>query len=98
MLTRDPARPFSTRDQEDYVTELLSAFAEGEKFEDKSMPSLRSRSVRTALDLMMEYVRDGMSIAEMCGEIGVNYRTLERGFREEFGQIKEVAQELGLLR
>jgi transcriptional regulator GlxA family with amidase domain len=72
-------------EQDDFVAGLISAAADAEKFDDRSDLSMRARAVRLALDCMKDRLGDNVPISEICASTGVSWRTLDRGFREQFG-------------
>ncbi len=76
---------FSTWEQEDFVAELVSVAVASEKFDDWSPLSTRAKSVRRAIDFLNQRAADTVSISEICAETGTSWRTLNRGFREQFG-------------
>jgi len=47
--------------------------------------SRRVKSVQRAIDWLTAAAPDGVSVAEICEATGVSWRTLDRGFREQFG-------------
>jgi AraC-like DNA-binding protein len=77
--------PFGEPEQEDFTAALISAMAVAETFEDRSTPSTRARSVRRALDYLVDRADDGVSVGAICEDVGASWRTLDRGFREQFG-------------
>lgn len=77
--------PFGETEQEDLIAALISAMADAETFEDRSNHSTRARSVRRALDYLADRADDGISVGSICEGAGVSWRTLDRGFREQFG-------------
>ncbi len=84
LLCRRGAR-FGELEQDDFVAGLVSAAADAEKFDDRSDLSVRTRAVRLALDCMKNNLGDNVPISEICASTGVSWRTLDRGFREQFG-------------
>jgi len=76
---------FGELEQEDFVAGLISAAADAEKFDDRSALSTRARSVRHALDYLADRAGDEISVGSICAATGVSWRTLDRGFREQFG-------------
>ena len=84
LLYRRDTR-FGELEQDDFVAGLVSAAADAEKFDDRSDLSVRARAVRLALDCMQDRLGDNVPISEICASTGVSWRTLDRGFREQFG-------------
>jgi AraC-like DNA-binding protein len=84
LLYRRGAR-FGELEQDDFVAGLISAAADAEKFDDRSNLSVRTRAVRLALDCMKNNLGDNVPISDICASTGVSWRTLDRGFREQFG-------------
>lgn len=84
LLSRRDTR-FGDLEQDDFVAGLISAAADAEKFDDRSDLSVRARAVRLALDFMKDRLEDNVPISEICANTGVSWRTLDRGFREQFG-------------
>jgi AraC-like DNA-binding protein len=84
LLYRRGAR-FGELEQDDFVAGLVSAAADAEKFDDRSDLSVRTRAVRLALDCMKDRLGENVPISEICASTGVSWRTLDRGFREQFG-------------
>jgi AraC-like DNA-binding protein len=84
LLHRRNAR-FDASEQEDLVAGLICATADAEKFDDQSTLSVRVRSVRRALDYIRSQVGDDILVSDLCAFAAVSLRTLERGFKEQFG-------------
>ena len=81
----DAGTRFDGLEQEEMVVDLILAAADAEVFDDRSSYSHRAKSVRRALALMAEWAEDGISIGTICEASGASWRTLDRGFREQFG-------------
>ena len=84
LLYRQSA-PFGALEQKDFVAGLISAAADAEPFDDKSTLFVRARAVRRAVDTMRERAGEDLPISEICSLAGVSWRTLDRGFKEQFG-------------
>lgn len=87
-LLHRPEAPFDATAQEDLVTALLCALDGAEPVLDGTS-SLRARSVKAAIAHIREHAREQIEtpilISDLCALTGVSWRTLERGFQEQFG-------------
>lgn len=84
-LLNDSGTRFGESEQEDFVARLILAMTDAETLEDRSTHVTRAMSVRRALAYFIDRAGDGVSIGDICDSTGVSWRTLDRGFREQFG-------------
>ncbi|MCP4383682.1 MAG: helix-turn-helix domain-containing protein [Hyphomicrobiales bacterium] len=72
-------------DEEKIVIDLLLAANCNTRSADKSAPVVRARGLARALEMMLAYETENLSIGQICSETGTSWRTLDRAFRETFG-------------
>lgn len=84
-LLHMPEQRFERSEHEELVAGLLDAMTDDEMFDDRSDLPERGKAVRTALDYMDGEAGEDISIGELCSTIGVSWRTLDRGFKEQLG-------------
>jgi AraC-like DNA-binding protein len=65
--------------------EILEAMAAGLVAEPPSTSHERARALQRALDYIKTRPREPIGVAELCGVVGCNERTLRRAFLERFG-------------
>jgi len=83
-LLHDRSTSFDASAQSDFVTALLCAMDAAEPLLDGTS-SLRTRSVKAAVAYIKEQTSTPILISDLCAMTGVSWRTLDRGFREQFG-------------
>ena len=79
-----PGTPFDEAAQDDFVAALFCATDDAEPILDGTL-SLRTKSVRAAVNYIREQTGTTIPVSELCAVTGVSWRTLDRGFREQFG-------------
>jgi len=84
-LLNNPNLPFTQGEEETVITNLLIAATSLDKTEDKSCPKSRDRAVLRAIDMMISFEKQSVTISQICQEIGASWRTLDRAFLEKFG-------------
>ncbi|WP_171229052.1 AraC family transcriptional regulator [Ruegeria sp. HKCCA4008] len=68
------------------MLEALIILTDNEAHFDRSQAGTRRRALERATDLMVANLEDPISIEEICKESGASWRTLDRAFKEQFGQ------------
>ncbi|WP_171118900.1 helix-turn-helix domain-containing protein [Ruegeria sp. HKCCA5463] len=68
------------------MLEVLVILTDDEAHFDRSQAGTRRRALDRATDLMVANLEDPISIEEICKESGASWRTLDRAFKEQFGQ------------
>lgn len=79
-----PGTPFGDAEQEDLVAGLICAAANAETFDDRSASRDRAKSVRRAVDFIETQAGENPLISDICAAARVSWRTLDRGFKEQF--------------
>ncbi len=82
---RADAPEFTWLRKVEFVTQLLMAVADRPVFQDRSRDTTRQRVRRLALAHMEASLGEPLSIGQLCSELSVSFRTLQRSFQEEFG-------------
>lgn len=72
-------------EEEAIISNVLIAATSFEQTTDKSSPKSRSRAVSKAIEMMISSEGEVLEISQICHEIGVSWRTLDRAFSEKFG-------------
>ena len=73
------------QEEEAIISNVLIAATSFERTTDKSSPKSRSRAVNKAIEMMISSEGENLEVSEICHEIGVSWRTLDRAFSEKFG-------------
>jgi AraC family ethanolamine operon transcriptional activator len=71
--------------EEAIISNVLIAATSFEQTTDKSSPKSRSRAVNKAIEMMISSEEESLEVSQICREIGVSWRTLDRAFSEKFG-------------
>lgn len=72
--------------EEKIMLDALSILTDSDAHFDKSQVQSRRRAMKRAVDLMHAHLEDPVSIEEICRQSGASWRTLNRAFKEHFGQ------------
>lgn len=67
------------------AVDLLLAALNDQGVEDKSTLPARTSGVTAALAYIEEHRYDAITVTEICRNVGVPWRSLDRGFKERFG-------------
>lgn len=82
---KDGAPEFDWLKKHEFVTQLALTVANRPVHQDCSSNARRQRALRLAIDRMEASPDEPFSILEMCADLSIASRTLQRAFREEFG-------------
>ncbi|WP_171675749.1 helix-turn-helix domain-containing protein [Ruegeria sp. HKCCD4332] len=85
LLTCTDAR-WSQETEGTLMLDALNILTDNEAHFDKSQVDTRRRVLGRAIDLMFVNLEEPKSIEEICKESGASWRTLDRAFKEQFGQ------------
>ena len=77
---------WSQEAEEILMLEALSILTDNEAHFDRSQAHTRRRALLRAIDRMLANLEEPISIEEICNESGASWRTLDRAFKEQFGQ------------
>lgn len=85
-LLGSPEQPWTEGVDETLMLEVLTILTNSEAHQDKSTAQTRRRALGRALEIMNDNLASPVSIEELCVESGASLRTLNRAFKENYGQ------------
>ena len=71
-------------DEAELVVSLLKAARSGAQPADRITRCAKTRSMKKALEYIECHARDAPSVSEICTEMGIAWRTMDRAFKERF--------------
>ncbi len=86
QLLSDSDPLWSQEVEETLMLEVLNILTDKGAHFDRSQAQTRRRALHRAIDRMLANLEEPISIEEICSEIGASWRTLDRAFKEQFGQ------------
>lgn len=86
QLLGKPDALWSQEAEETLMLEALSILTDSKAHFDTSQAHTRRRALNQAIGHMLANLDDPISIEEICRESGASWRTLNRAFKEQFGQ------------
>lgn len=85
-LLGNPEEQWTEGVDEALMLGVLNILTNSEAHQDKSTAQTRRRALDRALEIMQDNFASPVSIEELCVESGASLRTLNRAFKERFGQ------------
>jgi AraC-like DNA-binding protein len=84
-LIDDDTAQFDADQEIALVIELLNSADVESPSGNQIAPHARSRAISAALGFLEQHQREAPTVARVCRETGVSWRTLDRAFKERFG-------------